>query len=299
MNEPDSSRSSARPRFSRRLRAWLRALAAASSLLGACRSSAAERTQGWLSEGGELGTRVREGKLPGVTHHRFTSKLLGKEVGLVVATPPGYASSAGQRYPVVYVFPGIGGDEWAYLATLGLDSPALEAMFADAGKAPIVVFANPGDSGGHGEAERVLAEELVAFVDGSYRTRAEAAGRSLEGFSLGGATALTLLTRRPTVFGRAVGSSSACYLLETCGAIRKGLAERARAPGVGPVLLTIGAKENADNRAVNEELAPLFGVKLVSVPGADHDLRAQYHTRVGDQLLGQQVAAFHLAGFAR
>lgn len=284
-------------RFCRPSLGWLLALLS-TTCLPACRwFGADERPRSWVGDGGELGRRVREGKLAGVAHHRFHSSVLHHDVGVVVVTPPSYAERPEQRYPVVYAFPGIGGDEWAYLAEVGLQSSNLATLFADPATAPLLVFANHGDSGAFGSAERVLGEELVAFVDRTYRTRAEASARSLEGFSLGGVTALTLLMRRPEVFGRAVAASSACYLLSTCGQLRESLRSHA-AQGKGRVLLTVGARENRDNRTITEELAPLLGVEVVEVPGADHNLAAQLKTRVGDRELGSRFAEFHLAGFA-
>jgi pimeloyl-ACP methyl ester carboxylesterase len=273
---------------------WL--LAFAVSLAACCRRAP---TQSWVGDGGVLGHRVRGGKLPGLTHHRFRSRVLRQDVGVVVVIPPGYQARPERRYPAVYVFPGFRGDEWAYPLAVGLDSTTVQTLFSDPDTAPILVWANPGNSGGHAQAERVLAEELVSFVDRTYRTRAQASGRSLEGFSLGGVTALMLLTRRPDVFGRAVGLSSACYPIGTCGVLRESLRARAREARPGSVMLSVGAKENADNRGVNDELAPLFGVPLLVLPDLDHDWPAQLATPVGEHPLGKRIADFHLAGFAR
>lgn len=283
----------------RRARPWwllFTALDLMSTLVG-CRRAEPPRKSSWISEGGELGARVRKGELAGVRHHAFQSKLLGRDVGVLVATPPRYDQKRADPYPAVYIFPGISGDEWSYVLSGGLEGSAVRSLFADEARAPILVFGNPGDSGADGTAERVLAEELVAFVDAHYHTRKQAAGRSLEGFSLGGVTALALLTRHPRVFSRAVAASSACYLLPNCEAIRKSLRAHAKDPGVGPVLLSIGEREGRDNRAVNDELAPLFGVSVRELPGADHDYTVQLATRVGGRPFGEHVAAFHLQGF--
>lgn len=253
----------------------------------------------WVSDGGELGARVRNGKLKGFTHHTFNSPTLGKEVGLVVATPPEFQKSGDRRYPVVYVFPGIQANEWTYLADVGPDSPVLKALFKNPARAPIVVFAHHGDSAAAGDGERVLAEELVAYVDSHYPTIRAANGRSLEGFSLGGATALRLLTLHSQTFGRAVAMSSACYLLRNCDKLRSDIRERAGKEHVGSVLLAVGERENEDNRRMSEELAPLFDVKLVRVPKRDHEWAAQLSTKMGEETFGEKVAAFHLAGFVQ
>ena len=41
--------------------------------------------------------------------HEYLSRSLGKRRGLYVYTPPGYDKDPGSRYPVLYLFHGIGG----------------------------------------------------------------------------------------------------------------------------------------------------------------------------------------------
>ena len=262
--------------------------------LGACRWFGGDAPS-WQSDGDELGRRVREGELPGVEYRRFRSKTLERDVGVVIATPPGYADYPERRYPVVYVFPGIGGNEWTYLQSVGLHNSAVRALFADPAAAPLLVFANPGDSATGGTMESVLGRELVAFVDDGYRTRRDAAARSLEGFSLGGVMALTLAARLPGTFGRAVGLSSACYLLPNCEALQKALLDMATS-NQGRVLLAVGARENEKNRALNQKLARSLGSPLLEIPDADHDWKAQLETPMGEHRFGERVAQFHLSG---
>lgn len=108
---------------------------------------------------------------------------------------------------------------------------------------------------------------------------------------MGGATALTLLFHRPDLFGRVVAFASACYLLSTCGAQRAALVAQAKR-NPAPVLLAVGEREAAANRAISEQLAPLLGVVVEVVPRVDHDWKAQL------EVLGARVAAHHLEGFA-
>jgi enterochelin esterase-like enzyme len=286
----------------RRLRSYLRWLLAVPLLapLGACRKGSEERAPSWANRegGGDFGRRVRAGQVEDVAHHVFRSAAIGQDVGLVVATPRDYRARTSDRYPVVYMFPGIGGDEWSYLLELQGEGPTLKALFADERNAPLVVFCNPGSSGAHGPADRVLGDELVEFVDTTYRTRRSAGARSLEGFSLGGVTALMLLLQHPDRFGRAVAGSSACYLLSSCGAIREQLRARAQPTLAGRVLLSIGAREAAQNGEVNLELARSLGIEVTRIPGADHNWGAQLKTRLGTREFGQLLADFHLRGFA-
>jgi enterochelin esterase-like enzyme len=277
-----------------RIGTWL--VAAFASQAGACKSTT--HTASWSSEGDTLGQRVREGRVAGVTHLRFVSAVLGREVAAVVATPPDYFDRPEQRYPVVYVFPGIGGDEWTYLRDVTLDNPAVQTLFANAETAPILVFANPADSAGEGHAQAVLGDELVREVDVRFRTRMHAKSRSLEGFSLGGVTALNLYLHRSTVFGQVVALSGACYLLPSCAALRDRLAAKARQIQRPRVMLAIGGAENAQNREVGDQLAPLLGTTLETLDGADHDWRALLQAPARGAPFGRHIAEFHLSGFA-
>ena len=274
-----------------RRRVWP-CLAALMAHAAACRGEQS-RTPRWSSDGDAIGQRVRDGRVPGTSHARFRSTILNREVGAVIVTPPGYAARPERRYPTLYVLPGIGGDEWTYLRDIGLEAPATKALFADEDRAPIVVFGNPGDSGGHRHGLNVLAEELVGFVDAHYRTRRDARGRALHGFSLGGATALSLLLQRPDVFGHAAALSSACYLLATCATLRKDLVDKAKLGRNAQVMLAVGEREPAANRAISEELAPLLGTSVEVLPDVDHNWAALLATRE----LGQRIAAFHSNGF--
>lgn len=278
-------------------RVWARFAAIVAQTI-ACRSEP-QHTPTWWSDGGALGQRVRDGGMAGVTHVRFVSKVLKRDVGAVVVTPPEYAQQAERRYPAVYLYPGIGGDEWTYLRDGGLEGPTVRALFADPTRAPLLVFGNPGDSGGDPQARVVLAEELVSLVDRQFRTDPRATARSLEGFSLGGATALNLLLHRPDVFGQAVALSSACYLLPTCDALRKSMIAQARLRGPGVrVMLGVGEREDPKNREISQELASVLRVPVEIVAGADHNWSAQLATRSAGRTLGERIADFHLSGMS-
>jgi enterochelin esterase-like enzyme len=273
---------------------WI--LAVLTSHAGACKSSDT-RAASWSSDGDALGQRVRRGELPGVSQLRFRSTVLGRDVAAVVATPPGYTHSSERRYPVVYIFPGIGGDEWTYLREVTLDNPAVRGLFANPETSPILVLANPADSAGDGQALAVLADELVREVDARFHTRTDRNGRALEGFSLGGVTALSLYLQRPDTFGHVAALSSACYLLSSCRALREKLSALAQRADGPRVLLAVGARESAQNRAVNDELAPLLGVTVSTLPDADHDWAALLRADVRGAAFGQHIAEFHLRAF--
>jgi enterochelin esterase-like enzyme len=131
-----------------------------------------------------------------------------------VYLPPGYGSS-GLRYPVIYSAPfGLG--SW----TTYLQLPALLDNLIDAGAMPpeIVVFA--GERGGpypdsecansyDGREwfESYIVATVVPTIDSRYRTIADAAARSVMGFSQGGYCAPMLTLRHPEVFGSSISFS--------------------------------------------------------------------------------------------
>ena len=51
-----------------------------------------------------------------------------------------------------------------------------------------------------GDWERFVAEDLVAYIDGQYRTLANRMSRGLAGHSMGGYGALRIGMKRPDVF---------------------------------------------------------------------------------------------------
>ena len=96
-----------------------------------------------------------------------------------------------------------------------------------------------------GDWERFVAEDLVAYMDGHYRTLASRASRGLAGHSMGGYGALRIGMKRPDVF-MSLYIMSACCLganrdprpdaMAAAEAIktREQAETAARAPGFGP-----------------------------------------------------------------
>ncbi len=137
-------------------------------------------------------------EMRGLTHKVLASKSLGHDVGYVVWTPPEFDDSGNTRYPVIYFLHGAGGSEKSDSA--GFSSRVAAAI--KAGKCPpaICVFPNGGMSGYRGEVESMFVDELIPLIDQSYPTKAEAAGRVVCGFSMGGAGSVHLSLHYPELF---------------------------------------------------------------------------------------------------
>lgn len=140
---------------------------------------------------------------------RIYSEVMQREIPAVVITPDSYAASDTARYPTVYLLHGYSGDyrDWIDKA------PGVVAL-ADMHQVIIVCpdggynswyLDSPIDDSSQYETH--VAEEVIAFVDTTYRTVADRTGRAITGLSMGGHGALFLALRHSETFG-AAGSMS-------------------------------------------------------------------------------------------
>lgn len=135
------------------------------------------------------------------------SPAMNKEVKVSIITPEGYSPTAAEPYDVVYLLHGHSGnnESWYKQGHVG--------PYAD--QYGIIIVCPDGDKSWYWDSpvdptfryETFVAEELVAWVDATYRTRADRTGRAITGLSMGGHGALWLAIRHQETFG-AVGSTS-------------------------------------------------------------------------------------------
>jgi S-formylglutathione hydrolase FrmB len=144
-----------------------------------------------------------------------------------VYTPPGY-DATDRRYPSIYVIQGLTGqlDMWRNRKAFQPNVLELvDSLFADASTPPaLVVFVDAWtsvggsqflDSPGTGRYHTYLCDEVVPFVDGRYRTEADAAHRAISGKSSGGYGAMVTPMLRPDLFG-ALATHAGDALFEVC-----------------------------------------------------------------------------------
>ncbi len=149
-----------------------------------------------------------------ITSAALASNLVGDPPtrGFSVYLPPGYDKSD-KHYPVVYVLQGLGGG----VNFLGL-AGYFDSLIA-AGKAQemILVFFNGVNKlGGSwylssptiGDYETFIADELVSYVDATYRTLPTRESRGIAGCAMGGYGALHLALIRPDAFSVAAPMSA-------------------------------------------------------------------------------------------
>lgn len=148
-----------------------------------------------------------------VRYATFTSPALGKEVSYAVDLPPSYASGD-RRYPVLYALHGLF-ESHSFWERRGL-AGALQAL-RDKGEVPdfLVVAIDGGNSffvnGPLGRFEDLIASDVVAHVERTYRVVPGREGRALFGVSMGGYAALRIALARPELF-RAAATHSAMLL---------------------------------------------------------------------------------------
>ena len=161
----------------------------------------------------------------------FTSELLrGNPLGdpherpLWVYLPPAYQDEA-RRFPSVYLLHGYGGSvaSWADRPPHGRTVlEMIDEAFATGQVPPAVVVCVDGwtryggsqyvDSNGTGRYQSYLCDEIVAYIDGRYRTIADRDRRAVMGKSSGGFGALAASMLRPDVFGACAShAGDACY----------------------------------------------------------------------------------------
>ncbi len=143
--------------------------------------------------------------MPLARYQIFWSEAVERPVSFHVYLPTAYTMQPQRRFPVLYWLHGAGG------TTAGI--PPLSHYFGDAmdaGKIPpmLVVFPNGLPLGmwcdskdGSTPIETMLIDELVPYVDATFRTIATRDGRIVDGFSMGGYGAGRLGLKHADVFG--------------------------------------------------------------------------------------------------
>ena len=116
-----------------------------------------------------------------------------------------------RRYPVVYLLHGIGGheDEWLQGSRIAEYAAGRQTILvcADAAQRCYVDSAD-----GTSLCETMVARDLVAWMDRTYRTIPQREARALMGLSMGGYGALYLSLRHPATFYAAVSLSGALHI---------------------------------------------------------------------------------------
>lgn len=160
---------------------------------------------------------IERGKLETV---EYDSTTVGVKRKAQVYTPPGYSKE--QKYPVLYLLHGIGGDEREWTRG-GAADVILDNLFADKLAVPmIVVLPNgraskditrrdsiPKQSPAFAAFEQDLLVDLIPFIEKNYSVKADRESRALAGLSMGGGQSLNFGLSHLDTFAWVGGFSSA------------------------------------------------------------------------------------------
>lgn len=121
---------------------------------------------------------------------KFESEAAGSDVSYYIYLPPDYEIGR-NRYPVVYWFHGAYGRPYSATPVVKRLDAAIRA-----GEAPEMIVVSCIDptglsmwtnsKDGRLPMETILTEELIPYIDDTYRTISDRSGRGIEGFSMGG-----------------------------------------------------------------------------------------------------------------
>ena len=135
-----------------------------------------------------------------VRQHTYQSKSLGRLRELIIYTPPGYDQQPEARFPTLYLQHG-SGDNQATWTVHGKAHWILDNLIAQKQAKPMAIvmmdghaaFATPGGPGSNATAfERDLLEDVMPFVESTYRVKPDAGSRAIVGLSMGGGQSLTI-----------------------------------------------------------------------------------------------------------
>jgi RimJ/RimL family protein N-acetyltransferase/enterochelin esterase-like enzyme len=128
-----------------------------------------------------------------ITHKTFYSQLYNHEIGYNIYLPDGYEKSS-EKYPVAYHLHGWTGSESSEIWQM-------EKVYSN--KRAITVFPNSSpviEDFENLPVERMIIDEFIPYIDTHYRTNAMREGRTISGFSMGGAAAFCWAAKYSELF---------------------------------------------------------------------------------------------------
>jgi S-formylglutathione hydrolase FrmB len=141
------------------------------------------------------------------------SKILRHPVDYCADLPSNYSSTQA-RYPTLYFLHGLFENYHAWDENGGKD--VLDGLLKQGKIGPFIVILPDGDNSfyvnsydGRFRYEDFFVQELVPFIDRTYRSIPDSRARGISGLSMGGYGALHLAMRHPDIFGAVSAQSAA------------------------------------------------------------------------------------------
>ncbi|MDX1470788.1 MAG: alpha/beta hydrolase-fold protein [Flavobacteriaceae bacterium] len=165
-----------------------------------------------------------------VAHRWYDSPTLGMDRRITIYTPPGYEDS-NEKYPVLYLLHGAGGDEMAWIQ-LGRTAQIMDNLIAQGKAKPMIVVmpngnviqdAAPGEgSKGYYKPQFMIPKtmdgtyessfmDIIKFVEKNYQVHGDKEHRAIAGLSMGGFHSLHISRYYPNTFDY-VGLMSAAIM---------------------------------------------------------------------------------------
>jgi enterochelin esterase-like enzyme len=138
-----------------------------------------------------------------------------------VYLPPSYAKEPNRRYPVIYFLHGYGVPAERYWSLMTVPDAAEQSSSSGTTREMILVHPDAftvydgsmySNSPTTGDWEDYIAQDLVSYIDGHYRTVANRNSRGLAGHSMGGYGTVRIGMKHPEVFSVLYAMSSCCLM---------------------------------------------------------------------------------------
>lgn len=122
-----------------------------------------------------------------------------------VYTPPGYSATRAEKYPVLYLHHGIGGNEGAWTSSEGNADHVMDFLYSEGKTTPMIVVMPNGRAkeGGNEQFdlfEDVLLNDLIPYIEKNYNASTDPELRGIAGLSMGGGQTLNFGFKNYTKF---------------------------------------------------------------------------------------------------
>ncbi len=205
----------------------------------------------------------------------FPSKSTNTSRRAFVYTPPGYDKEKKKKYPVLYLQHGWGEDETAW-SNQGRANLIMDNLIAEGKIKPFIIvmtygMTNDVKMGGMKNFkidafQTVLIDELIPYVDASFRTLADQPDRAMGGLSMGGMETKTITLARPDVFSHYALLSGGTYAPAD-------IKDKSK---VKLIFLSCGSFENADG--VRKAAVALKDAGINAVSYVSENTRHEFQT---------------------